>query len=156
MKKALEYNEAEMMGRWLRINEAEDTREKSGKGKGSKGGKGAKTFTPSEKPDGCKKIFCGNLSWNVDDNMLWEFFGEAGTVTFVRLATDREKGQPRGFGHVEFEDEESAEKAVTDFNGKDLAGRGVRIDYAGERKDDGKGKGGKGKGKGKDGGKGKG
>merc|ERR1711939_373343 len=130
------------MGRWLKIEEAEDTRQN----KGGKGGSERKTFTPSEQPEGCKKIFVGDLSWNVDDNMLWEFFGKAGTVTFVRLATDRETGQPRGFGHVEFDSEDAAKKAVEEMNGEDLDGRGVRVDYAGERKEGGEGKGGKGKG----------
>merc|ERR1711998_601558 len=76
-----------------------------------------------------------------------------GTVTNVRLATDRETGQPRGFGHVEFDSEEATEKAVTEMNGTDLDGRSLRIDYAGAKKEDGKGgkggKGSKGKGKGK-------
>ena len=144
-EKAVTYNEGEFMGRWLKIEEAEDTRPKR-----EGAGKGGKTFTPSEKPEGCQKCFVGNLSWNVTEDMLWEFFGEAGEVKFVRIATDRETGQPRGFGHVEFSDTDAAEKAVTTLNGKELDGRGVRIDYASEKKDSGKGESkGKGKGKGK-------
>lgn len=49
-----------------------------------------------------------------------EFFGEAGEVKFVRIATGCETGHPRGFGHVESTDTDAAEKAVTDLNGKDL------------------------------------
>ena len=49
-------------------------------------------------------IFCGNLGFNTTEDTIWEFFGQAGTVKTVRIATNPEDGRPRGFCHVEFED----------------------------------------------------
>jgi len=86
------------------------------------------------------------------------------------FGTDRESGQSRGFGHVDFTDTDACTKAVEEKNGTQLDNRDIRVDYAGgggkggksggkggKGKSDGKGKGkGKGKSKGKGKGKGKG
>lgn len=102
-------------------------------GRGRKGGKGG-----GRGNDDRKKVFVGNLSWGVDEEMLTEFFEEAvGKVSFVRIATDRETGQPRGFAHVEFEDPDSVEVAVSTLNGADLDGRSLRVDHAGNKPDGG-------------------
>lgn len=53
-----------------------------------------------------------------------------GEVARVKLATDRETGDYRGFGHVEFTEEASADKAVAELAGKKLCGREVRLDWA--------------------------
>lgn len=61
----------------------------------------------------------------------YEFFKDAGAVSDVRVAMD-ENGRSRGFGHVEFETEEGAEKAL-EKSGQSLEGREIFCDLARER-----------------------
>lgn len=49
------------------------------------------------------------------------------------MPVDRMSGRPRGFAFVEFENDEDAEKAIETLNGRDLAGRELRVDEARER-----------------------
>ena len=84
---------------------------------------------PSEKMAGCMTIFMGNLSWDVDEQAVRDFFSECGTVKEVRFAEDRETGRFKGFGHVEFEETEGTDKAVA-LAGSDLCGRPIRVDFA--------------------------
>lgn len=59
-----------------------------------------------------------------------EAFGEFGEVLSVRLPTDRESQQRKGFGYVEFGDQASAVKAFEALQGKELFGRPIRLDYS--------------------------
>ncbi len=56
-----------------------------------------------------------------------------GPVADITLPVDRMSGRPRGFAFVEFENDEDAAKAVETLNGRDLAGRELRLDEARER-----------------------
>ncbi len=98
---------------------------------------------PSEKPEGCCTVFCGNLSWNIDEDSLREAFQECGEISQVRFATDRETGDFKGFGHIEFVETESADNAIA-MAGTDILGRAVRVDYAADRRGGGGGFGGRG------------
>ncbi|XP_042407905.1 nucleolin 2-like isoform X3 [Zingiber officinale] len=93
------------------------------------------TATKSEKKTnqapGSRTLFIGNLSYDVGQDDVAEFFKTAGEVVDVRLAT-AEDGSFKGFGHVEFATEEDAKKAL-ELNGNELFGRGVRLDVARER-----------------------
>jgi len=100
-----------------------------------------KPNTKKEKPEGCTTVFCGNLSFDIDEDSLREFFGECGNIREVRFATDRETGDFKGFGHVDFENTEAVDAAVK-LNGEYVANRRIRIDYAADRKNGGGGGGG--------------
>lgn len=76
------------------------------------------------------KLFVGSLSWGVSDDMLREAFEEAGVVVSARVITDRETGRSRGFGFVEMETEEEAQKAIELWNERDLDGRPVIVNEA--------------------------
>ena len=78
-------------------------------------------------------MFVKNMAWSTTEDEVWEFFGQAGTVVSVRMATDRETGRPKGFGHVEFESNADATKAVAELNGKSLGGRELYLDLAAAR-----------------------
>lgn len=80
------------------------------------------------------KIYVGNLPWSCTDQELSELFSEAGAVTTATVITDRETGRSRGFGFVEMDDEAAANKAIAEFNGKDMGGRPLRVNEANERK----------------------
>ena len=85
-------------------------------------------------------LFVGGLAFNATEQDVREAFAPCGTVTSCRIVTDRETGRSKGFGFVEFQSEDSIERAVRDFNGMTICGRQVRLDSGGKGK--GKGKGG--------------
>ncbi len=80
-----------------------------------------------------KKVFVGNLSYDVTREELLEAFGAAGKVVDAKVPTDRETGRPRGFAFVEFETDEGVERAVALLNGQPLRGRPLRVNEAEDR-----------------------
>jgi len=89
----------------------------------------------SEKPDGCLTIFCGNLSYDIDDDSAKAFFKDCGEINKIRWLTDRESGDFKGCGFIEFYDTAGVDKAAG-LNGNDCLGRAIRIDYAAAKKKD--------------------
>lgn len=75
-------------------------------------------------------IYVSNLSFNVQDEDLREFFTPYGEVTSAKIINDRETGRSRGFGFVEMSDDEAANKAINDLNGGIVEGRTVRVSVA--------------------------
>ncbi|KAK9315958.1 hypothetical protein V1522DRAFT_350640 [Lipomyces starkeyi] len=75
-------------------------------------------------------LFLGNLSFSVDRDNLFEVFGAHGNVLNVRLPTNPETEQLKGFGYVQFSSVEEAKDALDALNGTPIAGRSVRIDYS--------------------------
>ncbi len=78
------------------------------------------------------KLFVGNLSWNVDDAQLNDFFSSVGTVVEAVVIKDRIKNRSKGYGFVKMSTEEEAARAVTELNGKELDGRPVNVSEARE------------------------
>lgn len=76
-----------------------------------------------------KKLYVGNLSWSTTEDELREMFGSLGEVESVALITDRETGRSRGFAFVEM-DSDGAEKAINEYNGKEVGGRALRVNEA--------------------------
>lgn len=93
-----------------------------------------------------KKLYVGNLPWSTSEEELRQMFEAMGTVESVALITDRETGRSRGFGFVELDDE-GAQKAITELDGKDMGGRALRVNEAQDkpRRDSGGGGGGGGR-----------
>ncbi len=77
-----------------------------------------------------KKLFIGNLSWNIDDEQLRELFEEYGEVEDSFVMKDRETRRSRGFGFVTFVDDASADTAIEALNGKEVDGREISVDVA--------------------------
>lgn len=77
-----------------------------------------------------KNIFVGNISFGATEETIRSLFESYGTIARVSLVTDRETGQPRGFGFVEMENDAEAEKAIAGLNGRDLDGRTLNINEA--------------------------
>jgi RNA recognition motif-containing protein len=82
-----------------------------------------------------KKIYVGNLAFSTTEAELRELFGEHGSVSSVALITDRETGQPRGFGFVEMEN--GADNAIRALDGKEVGGRTLKVNEARPREDRG-------------------
>src|SRR5690606_17479060 len=79
----------------------------------------------------------GNLSWNVREDALNEFFSQVGNVASAQVLTDRETGRSRGFGFVEMSTDEEAQRAMQELNGKELDGREIVVNEAREREERG-------------------
>jgi len=75
------------------------------------------------------KVFVGNLSFKTRDNGLATAFEKAGKVISATIVT-RGRGRSLGYGFVEFENEEGANKAVQLLNKKDLDGREINVELA--------------------------
>jgi len=86
------------------------------------------SFSPSEKPSGCTTAFLGNLSYDIDDSHIKNLFADCGEIKEIRWLNDRETGEFKRCGFVEFYDEESVTKAVA-HSGEQVLDRPIRIDF---------------------------
>jgi RNA recognition motif-containing protein len=86
-----------------------------------------------------KNIFVGNLSFATTEDSVRSLFESYGTVERVSIVTDRDTGQPRGFGFVEMTDDAEAEKAIAALNGRELGGRDLNVNEARPKADRGPG-----------------
>ncbi|MDX1999967.1 MAG: RNA-binding protein [Thermoanaerobaculia bacterium] len=87
-----------------------------------------------------KKLYVGNLPWSATEDQVRDLFAEFGSVATVNIVTDRETGQPRGFGFVEMET--GADEAIQGLHGQSLGGRTLTVNEARPRPDRGAGGGG--------------
>ncbi|MDX1469610.1 MAG: RNA-binding protein [Acidimicrobiia bacterium] len=78
-------------------------------------------------------IYVGNLPFNVDNDELKSLFAEYGEVASANVITDRDSGRSRGFGFVEMDSKEAAEKAIESLNGSSHGGRQLTVNIARER-----------------------
>src|SRR6478609_10973649 len=99
-----------------------------------------------------KNIFVGNLSFGATEDAVRAMFEQYGAVERVSIVTDRDSGQPRGFGFVEMSVNAEADRAIAELNGRELDGRALNINEARPKEDRGGGGGGGGRGKGGGGG----
>jgi RNA recognition motif-containing protein len=88
-----------------------------------------------------KRIYVGNIPFSCTEEELDQLFAAHGAVESVKIITDRETGRSRGFAFVEME-EAGADAAIQALDGKDMAGRPMRVNEARERERRGGGGGG--------------
>jgi RNA recognition motif-containing protein len=86
-----------------------------------------------------KRLYVGNLGFDVTDKELEELFSQAGACENVTIITDRSTGQSRGFGFVEMASTADAQKAVQQFDGHEFKGRTLKVNEAREREGGGGG-----------------
>ena len=72
-------------------------------------------------------IYVSNLSFNVQDEDLRDFFTEYGEVSSAKVITDKFTGKSRGFGFVEMSDNEAAKKAIAELDQATVEGRAIRV-----------------------------
>jgi cold-inducible RNA-binding protein len=77
-----------------------------------------------------KKLYVGNLAFQTTSQHLQELFSQAGTVESASVIEDRDTGQSKGFAFVEMSTDEEAASAIEQFNGKELAGRMLKVNEA--------------------------
>ncbi|MFO0836480.1 MAG: RNA-binding protein [Phycisphaerales bacterium] len=97
------------------------------------------------------KLYVGNLSFSTTEAQLRELFAAHGDVTSATLVMDRETGRPRGFGFVEFSNDDHARAAMAALGGKNVDGRDLTVNEAKPREGGGGGRGGFGGGGGRGG-----
>jgi RNA recognition motif-containing protein len=77
-----------------------------------------------------KKLYVGNLSYDVDSSTLGEMFAAHGTVESSQIITDRDTGKSKGFGFVEMSSDKEAQDAIAAMNGQDHGGRALTVNEA--------------------------
>ena len=77
-----------------------------------------------------KKLYVGNLAFQTTSKDLQDLFAQAGTVESASVIEDRDTGQSKGFAFVEMSTEEEAAAAIEQFNGKEVAGRALKVNEA--------------------------
>ncbi|MBU1370468.1 MAG: RNA-binding protein [Bacteroidetes bacterium] len=75
-------------------------------------------------------IYVGNLDYNINDQDLERFFAEYGTVESAKIIIDKYNGRSKGFGFVEMNNEEEAQKAIKELNGATLENREMVVNEA--------------------------
>ena len=89
-----------------------------------------------------KKLYIGNLGFEVTNKDLEELFAKAGVTGSASVVTDRATGQSRGFGFMEVESSADVQKAIQQLDGHEFQGRALKVDQAHERERSGGGRGG--------------
>jgi RNA recognition motif-containing protein len=95
-----------------------------------------------------KKLYVGNLTYDMADGDVSELFGSFGTVESAQVIMDRDTGRSKGFGFVEMKTEQEAKAAIEGLNGKEVNGRALTVNEAKPKTEGGGGRGGSGGGRG--------
>jgi len=93
-----------------------------------------------------KKLYVGNLSYDVDSSALESLFTPHGSVTSAQIINDRDTGRSKGFGFVEMGSDEEAQAAIAALNGQEHGGRALTVNEARPREERSGGGGGGGRG----------
>lgn len=89
-----------------------------------------------------KKLYVGNLSYQVDSSELQTMFGAHGQVVSAQIINDRDTGRSKGFGFVEMSSDAEAQAAIAALNGQQHEGRALTVNEARPREERGGGGGG--------------
>ena len=82
-----------------------------------------------------KKLYCGNLSFNVTSSDLDQMFSQYGTVQSAEVINDRDTGRSKGFGFVEMGSDAEAQAAIAGVNGIEHDGRTLTVNEARPREE---------------------
>lgn len=77
-----------------------------------------------------KKLYVGNLTYNITNAELETLFTQAGRVRSAEVIVDRDTGRSKGFGFVEMENDEEAQTAIRELNGVSHDGRPLTVNEA--------------------------
>jgi cold-inducible RNA-binding protein len=76
------------------------------------------------------KLYVGNLPYSTTEEDLRKLFSQYGNVDSVAVITDRDTGRSKGFGFVEFPDENEARNAISALSGQEYGGRALTVNEA--------------------------
>jgi len=77
-----------------------------------------------------KKLYVGNLSYDVSSSDLEKMLAEYGTVQSAEVISDRATGRSKGFGFVEMASDDEAQAAIAGLNGQQHGGRALTVNEA--------------------------
>ncbi len=77
-----------------------------------------------------KKLYVGNLSYQMTEEQLKDLFTPVGEVLSAKIITDAATGRSKGFGFVEMSSDEDADKAIAELNGKTVMERALNVSEA--------------------------
>jgi RNA recognition motif-containing protein len=80
-----------------------------------------------------KKLYVGNMNYDVDESSLTDIFSEYGEVVSAKVIIDHMSGRSKGFGFVEMASDEEAQAAIDGLNGKEVQGRELKVNEALEK-----------------------
>ena len=89
-----------------------------------------------------RKLYVGNLPFDIDEQALTAMFANSGTVDSVNIMRDQATGRARGFAFVEMASDEEAQNAITALNNSSLGGRTITVNEARPKTNSGGGFGG--------------
>ncbi|KAL2641605.1 hypothetical protein R1flu_009192 [Riccia fluitans] len=121
---ALAWDGCEMGGRFLKITKCLIKAPRSNSKSAELG--------EVQKHEGCLSAYIGNLSWNITEDVLKNFLKKhykPTKIEAIRFAYDKNTGEFKGYGHIDFGDDDSLEAAVR-LNQTQLLGRPVKVAYS--------------------------
>ena len=86
-----------------------------------------------------KKLYVGNLTYQVQETELEQLFSQFGTVQSAQIIQDRDTGRSKGFGFVEMDTEAEAQAAIEGLHDQEHNGRRLTVNEAKPREDRGGG-----------------
>ncbi|OFY29018.1 MAG: RNA-binding protein [Bacteroidetes bacterium RIFOXYA12_FULL_35_11] len=81
-------------------------------------------------------IYIGNVSYKLREDDLQAAFAEFGTISSVKIIKDKVTKKSKGYGFIEMDNEEEAERAIEAMNGKEFQGRALKVHKAHPRKEE--------------------
>ncbi len=75
-------------------------------------------------------IYLGNIAWSMTEDDVEALFTEFGSVSSVKIITDKYSGRSKGFGFVEMDDDAAAQSAIDALNDSEQQGRNLRVNQA--------------------------
>lgn len=78
-------------------------------------------------------LYVGNLSYDLSEGDLQDYFSEFGQVQSTKIIKDFVSGKSKGFGFIEMSSQEEGENAISQTNGKELNGRTLKVNQAFDR-----------------------
>jgi len=81
------------------------------------------------------KLFVGGLPFSTTDEELSQLFSAHGNVSYAKVITDRDTGRSKGFGFVEFENDDEGKAAEKAMNGSEIGGRSITVNQARPREE---------------------
>lgn len=77
-----------------------------------------------------KKLYVGNLPYTVTEQILNDTFSKCGTVTSVKIITDRDTGRNKGFAFIEMGSDQEVIQAIQTLHGSQIEGRAMTVNEA--------------------------
>src|ERR1700753_516195 len=82
-----------------------------------------------------KKLYVGNMSYDMESSALEQLFSAHGTVQSAEIIADRDTGRSKGFGFVEMGSDAEAQDAIAALNGQQHGGRPLTVNEAKPREE---------------------